>query len=153
MLCPVPRGETQGNCVQVPVIEHADPGSTYVTLHERTPPLPLTLSQGFLSSFEETINSYRKMLDELDLAVARKNRARRKLVRTRGKIERGIEEIDEVLERVSSEHHGAEEFLNERSVLQMSLDETDLTIAHLDRERKALKRKQKKVERWVDYEG
>ncbi len=119
--------------------------------YEKGPSLPTLSSQSILASFEDIIRHHKEGLDEIDLTIARKDRERRKLVRKRTRMEREMEEMEGILGSVSDGGAGAGVLRDERDRLQIGLDEVDLAIARLDRERKVLRKKRKKLEVWAGY--
>ena len=94
--------------------------------------------------------SREEQLKEIDLKIARADRARRSLVRERTQAEKVLDEV----ERIMRDAVGSplQQLAIERDDGMDKLDEIDLAIAGLDRERRELRRKRKKIEAWASYE-
>ena len=92
---------------------------------------------------------YEEQLKEVDLKIARADRKRRTLARERLGLEKGLVEIKGVIEMFPSGSSALKEFFGERSKLEEGLDEVDISIAQLDRDRRSLKKKRKKLELWT----
>ncbi len=92
---------------------------------------------------------YEEQLKEVDLKIARADRKRRTLVRERSGLEKGLVEIEGVIEMFPSGSSALKEFFGERGKLEEGLDEVDISIAQLDRDRRSLKKKRKKLELWT----
>jgi len=97
----------------------------------------------------DVFSPYEKQLKEVDLKIARADRTRRTLVRERSRLEKELVGIEGVIEVASSGSSSLEEFFRERDKLEEGLDEVDITLAQLDRNRRNLKKKRKKLELWT----
>ncbi len=105
-------------------------------------------AKGHLVSLN-AFSPYEEQLKEVDLKIARADRKRRTLVRERSKLEKGLVEIEGVIEMFPSGSSALKEFFGERGELEEGLDEVDIAIAQLDRDRRSLKKKRKKLELWI----
>ena len=88
--------------------------------------------------------SREEQLKEIDLKIARADRARRSLARERTQAERVLDEV----ERIMRDAVGSplQQLIIERDDGMDKLDEIDLAIAQLDRDRKRLKKERKGIE-------
>lgn len=91
---------------------------------------------------------YDEKLDEVDLEIACLDRKRRTLRRKRARMERDLGQVEAVIEAVQSSDGVAAltAFVAERDGLLGRLDEVNLSIARLGRDRRVLKQERKALE-------
>ena len=88
--------------------------------------------------------SREEQLREIDLKIARADRARRSLARERAQAEKVLDEV----ERIMRDAIGSplQQLITERDDGMDKLDGIDLAIAQLDRDRRRLKKERKEIE-------
>ena len=95
--------------------------------------------------------SYNEKLNRVDLKLAHKDKDRRVLVQKRGVLERELQDIEEVTGSMLQDGGGVESPVvailhEEKASINASLDETYLSIARIDREKKELRGMKKDLE-------
>jgi len=90
-------------------------------------------------------SSYRERLRALDLEIARLDRKRRALARERGRKERALEEVEGMMRDTVG--LPLRQLSGERDELIGELDEVNLSITQLDRDRKSARKERRKIEK------
>ena len=97
---------------------------------------------------------YIAQLDIVDLKIAQIDRELRKLRGERGRVERSLDEIERVVREIAGEdidfsrpRPPFQEFFEEHNELQSRLNEIDLAIIRLGRDRDSLRKEKKALEK------